>query len=298
MDRPQILTTTRRWTVFLITFVAVSAVGQDSLVPRVAIPLIVTDSHHRPTTLTINALTVSDQKMPVGGATLVPGTDLPLELGILIDDSNSERSADLNDILSAARGWVSQSLRTSNDRVFVVKFDMEPQATGWMNREQWAGVQINLRVGGGTTLYDAIAMACTDRMGPTDWRKPTRRVLVLISDGEDNMSRLTRDEAVSRALKAGVVIFTIDTDLSGMSYKGVKTMQHFAEVTGGESFTQVSRKDAPKVFATISDMLDSLHYLRYALPDASNSGLHEVNVQRTSKDKLKLSYPREYWWNP
>jgi hypothetical protein len=152
-----------------------------------------------------------------------------------------------------------------------------------------------VRVGGGTALYDALAMACKERMGPREWQESTRRILVLISDGEDNTSHITRDEAALEALRAGAVIFTIDTDLSGMSYKGLKVMQNLAEVTGGGSFSQVRWNDGPKVFVRIKDMIDGMYYLRYVPPDASKRAVHEVQV--APKEKFKLSYARKYLWN-
>jgi hypothetical protein len=120
---------------------------------------------------------------------------------------------------------------------------------------------------------------------------------VLISDGEDNLSHITRDQAASEALRAGAVIFTIDTELSGMSYRGVKIMQTLAEVTGGESFSQVGTKEVPKVFASVEGMIESMYYLTYVPPDASKSGIHEVEVKRSPNEKFKLSYARKYLWN-
>jgi hypothetical protein len=67
--------------------VSLSGVAQESAAPRVAIPLIVSDSHHRPTSVTVESLVITDQKTLVTGASLVRGVDLPLELGVLIDSS-------------------------------------------------------------------------------------------------------------------------------------------------------------------------------------------------------------------
>ncbi|PYV75847.1 MAG: hypothetical protein DMG97_05500 [Acidobacteria bacterium] len=297
MDRREGLMMKQICTAFLLGFVGFSGVAQESSAPSVAIPLIASDSHHRPTSVTVESLVITDQKTPITGASLVRGADLPVELGVLIDASRSQRSADLNDILEAAKQFVGESIRGSDDRVFILQFAATPQATDWLNKEQLQSAPVTIRIGGGTALYDALAMACKERMGPRDWRKPARRIMVLISDGEDNQSHITRDEAASEALRVGAVIFTIDTDLSGMSYRGVKIMQTLAEVTGGESFSQIGRKDAPKVFASIKEMMDGMYYLRYVPPDASKSAVHEVEVKRGPKEKFKLSYARRYLWN-
>jgi Ca-activated chloride channel family protein len=280
-----------------LALMCLSGVAQESVAPKVAIPLIASDSHHRPAVVTVESLVITDQKTLVSGASLVRGVDLPVELGVLIDASSSERSADLNDILNAAKQFVDESIRGPEDRVFFLKFDAAPRATEWLKREQLRGAIVPVSIGGGTALYDALAMACKERMGPRQWQKPMRRILVLISDGEDNKSHITRDEAALEALRAGAVIFAIDTELSGMSYRGVKIMQNLAEVTGGESFSQVSGKDGQKVFASIKGMMDGMYYLRYVPPDASKNTVHEVEVKRAPKEKFKLSYARKYLWN-
>ena len=283
--------------VFLLVLLGLSGVAQEPPVPRVAIPLIVKGSHHRPINLAVESLVISDQKTPVAGANLLRGADLPLELGVLIDASNSQRSADLDDILKATKQFVDAAISGPEDRVFFLKFEATPQATGWLKREQLQGTTLKVGIRGGTALYDALAMASKERMGPRDWHKPTRRVLVLVSDGEDNLSHITRDEAASEALRAGAVIFTVDTELSGMAYRGVKIMQNLADVTGGESFSQVDKKDAPKVFASIRETMDGMYYLSYVPPDALKSALHEVEVKPVPKEKFRLSYPRKYFWN-
>jgi Ca-activated chloride channel family protein len=282
----------------LLVFLGLSGVAQESPAPRVAIPLIANGSHHRPTSITVESLVITDQKTPVTGASLLRGADLPVELGILIDVSNSQRDAHLDDIVKAAKQFVDDIIRGPEDRVFFLTFDAMPQATAWLKKDQLQGTSVNVRVGGGTALYDALATACKQRMGPRDWRKPTRRMLVLISDGEDNLSHITRDEAVSEALKAGAVIFTINTQSSGMSARGEKIMENWAKLTGGESFSRLSRGDLPKVLASIQELIDGIYYLSYAPPDASSNAVHEVEVKPAPKEKFELSYARKYLWNP
>jgi len=283
----------------LLAFLGFYGVAQESTPPRVAIPLIANGSHHRRTSITVHSLVIEDQKTPITDASLLRGADLPLELGVLIDASTSQRDAHRNDdILKATKQFVDEAVRGPEDRVFFLKFDATAETTGWLKNEQLRGTVIKLGIGGGTALYDALATACKQRMGPRDWRKPTRRVLLLISDGEDNLSHITRDDAVSEALKSGAVIFTIDTDLSGMSYKGLKVMENFAKLTGGESFTEVGSKDIPKVFASIHELIDTMNYISYVPPDATKSAVHEVEVKPAQKEKFKLAYARKYFWSP
>lgn len=279
----------------LLALLGLSGLAQESAAPRVAIPLIANGSHHRPISVTVESLVITDQKIPVTGASLLRGSDLPVELGVLIDTSNSQRNAHLDDILKAMTQFVDEIVRDPEDRVFFLKFEATSQATGWMKKEQLQTYTLSIRIGGGTALYDALVMACKQRMGQRDWRKPTRRVLVLISDGEDNLSYATRDEAVSEALRAGAAIFTINTTSYNGAYRGEKIMEYWAQLTGGESFSRLS--SMPKVFASIKEAIEGMYYLSYVPPDASKSAVHEVEVKAAPKEKLKLSYANKYFWN-
>jgi len=219
-------------------------------------------------------------------------------LGVLIDTSNSQREGFLGDILKAMNQFLAETIRGPEDRVFFLTFESTPQATGWLKKEQLQTFAVPIRIGGGTALYDALAMASKERMGTRDWQKPTRRVLILITDGEDNLSYATRDEAVSEALRAGAVIFTINTTSYNGTYKGEKIMEYWAKLTGGESFSGLSRQDMPKVFASIKEVIEDMYYLSYVPPDALKGAVHEVEVKPARKEKFELSYARKYPWNP
>jgi len=140
-------------------------------------------------------------------------------------------------------------------------------------------------------------MACKERMGPRNWGKPTRRILVLISDGNDNLSHITHEEAALEALRAGVVIFTINP-FPFMVHQGKNAMETFTKLTGGESFTQLVGNDVPKAFASIQKMIDGMYFLSYVPPDGSKNALHEVEVKTAQKEKIQLSYAKKYFWNP
>jgi VWFA-related protein len=283
----------------LFVFVGLSGVAQEPVAPKTLIPLIVTGSHHRLSNLTAESLVITDQKTTVTGASLLRGADLPTELGVLIDVSNSQRSSLHDDYLKAINQFVHATIRGPEDRMFFLQFDSTPQATGWLTKEQLPGTKFNVRIGGATALYDALAMACKQRMGPRNWGKPTRRVLVLISDGDDNLSHITRDEAALEALRAGVVIFTINnTNLFGTSRQGENVMETFTKLTGGESFTELVGTDVPKAFESIQKMIDSMYFLSYVPPDASKDVVHEVEVKPAPKEKIQLSYAKKYFWNP
>jgi VWFA-related protein len=282
---------------FLLVLLGLSGVAQESVMPKVAIPLIASGSHHRPTSVTVESLVITDQKIPVSGASLLRGADFPVELGVLIDASNSQGGAHLDDILKAMTQFVGEIIRSPEDHVFFLQFDATQRATPWLKKEQLQGNIIKVGIGGGTAIYDAIGMACNDRMGPRDWWKTSRRIFVLISDGEDNLSHITLNEALAEALNAGVVIITINSSSYKGGDRGEKIMENLAMLTGGEPFSGVSPQDMPKPFASIKELIDSMYYRSYVPPEAAKTAVHEVEVKPIAKEKFKLSYARKYLWN-
>jgi len=288
-----------RWagTAILALLLGTLASAENGASPKVLIPLIVTDSHQRLVSgLTPASLLISEQKTLVTEVSLLHGADLPLELGLVIDTSSSaQNDGNFKEILGGAKDFVNDIVRGPEDRIFFLTFATKTEATGWLKKEQLGGVSLNVKMGGGTALYDSVAIACRERMGARDWNKPTRRVLIVISDGDDNLSHITRDDAASEALKSGVMMFTLSTRMSGNRVRGERILEYWARVTGGEFFTSLTRKEIPKVFARIKEMSDGMYYASY-VPPASNNRVHEIEVKPAPKGKLEVSYPRRYVW--
>ncbi len=288
-----------RWagTAILALLLGTLASAENGASPKVLIPLIVTDSHQRLVSgLTPASLLISEQKTLVTEVSLLHGADLPLELGLVIDTSSSaQNDGNFKEILGGAKDFVNDIVRGPEDRIFFLTFATKTEATGWLKKEQLGGVSLNVKMGGGTALYDSVAIACRERMGARDWNKPTRRVLIVISDGDDNLSHITRDDAASEALKSGVVMFTLSTRMSGNRVRGERILEYWARVTCGEFFTSLTRKEIPKVFARIKEMSDGMYYASY-VPPASNNRVHEIEVKPAPKGKLEVSYPRRYVW--
>src|SRR5256885_8433258 len=145
-------------------------------------------------------------------------SDIPLRIGLLMDASNSIRDG-IKFEQDAAVNFLYTVLRRGKDQAFAMTFDDEPQIvqgftgdTG-MLRDQI----VKTRAGGGTAVYDAIYEACAKHLSnpppPVDQPDTLRRVMILISDGEDNLSDHTRGEAVEMAQRTGVVIYTISTSI-------------------------------------------------------------------------------------
>src|SRR5262249_35884888 len=146
-------------------------------------------------------------------------SDIPLRIGLLLDTSNSIRDR-IKFEQDAAVNFLYTVLRRGKDQAFAMTFDDEPQMiqgftgdTGMLRDRV-----LKTRAGGGTAVYDAIYDACAKHLSnpplpPGDQPDTVRRVMILISDGEDNLSDHTRAEAIEMAQRTGVVIYTISTSI-------------------------------------------------------------------------------------
>ena len=136
--------------------------------------------------------------------------NLPLRVGIVIDASTSIRSRFQFEQQSATE-FLLQILKAKSDRAFVMGFDVTPTVTqDWTNNIDGLETGINrLRPGGGTALFDAVYTACRDKLlDESRGHEPVRKAMVLISDGDDNQSRVYQDEAIKECQRAETIIYS------------------------------------------------------------------------------------------
>ena len=186
-------------------------------------------------------------------------TDLPLQVGLLIDASNSVRDRFKFEQESAIE-FLNQTVRPRYDRAFVVGFDVTPEVTQDFtdNTEALSRGVRALRPGGGTAMYDALYFACRDKLIKAQQNGTVRRAVILLSDGDDNQSHVTREEAIEMAQRAEVIIYTISTNVTGTRQRGDKILERIAEATGGRAFSRFnwgtwltrSRKSRPSCAAS------------------------------------------------
>ncbi len=223
-------------------------------------------------------------------------TNLPLRVGLLIDASNSIRDR-FKFEQEAAIEFLNQIVHLQ-DQAFVLGFDTTPEVTQNFtnNTEALAkGVRM-LRPGGGTAMYDAIYYACRDEIMAKDKSNiETRRAIILLSDGDDNQSRVSREEAVEMAQKAEVIIYTISTNTSGQRLKGDKVLEHFAEETGGRAFFPFKIADVSDAFSQIQDELRSQYAISYKPADLQPNGkYHSIQILADNK-KYKVRARKGYY---
>ena len=248
-------------------------------------------------------------------------SDLPLRIGMLLDTSNSIRDR-IKFEQDASVGFLFSVLRRNKDEAFVMTFDDEPQIlqaftsdTGAL-RDQIVGT----RAGGGTAIYDAIYEACSKQLNhpprpPGDQPDVVRRVMILISDGEDNLSTHTRSEAIELAQRTSVVIYTISTSTQWVSLEetnpektsdrkyhltdGDKILQDLAEETGGRAFFPYHVDDLDQSFQDIGDELRNQYSIAYAPANYVLDGrYHRIRVEVPDHKGYKVNARRGYFARP
>src|SRR5216684_1371252 len=245
-------------------------------------------------------------------------SDLPLRIGMLLDTSNSIRDR-IKFEQDASVNFLFSVLRRGKDEAFVMTFDDEPQVvqaftpdTGKL-RDQI----LRTRAGGGTAVYDAIYEACVKELShpprpPGDQPDVVRRVMILISDGDDNLSTHTRTEAIEMAQRTSVVIYSISTSTQWVSLSqtdpskaadrkyhltdGDKILQELAEETGGRAFFPYHVDDLDQSFQDIGDELRNQYSIAYLPTNYVLDGrYHKIRIEVPEHKGYQVRARRGYF---
>ena len=245
-------------------------------------------------------------------------SDLPLRIGMLVDTSNSIRDR-IKFEQDAADNFLFSVLRHGKDEAFVMTFDDEPQVVQPFTGD--TGVLRDkidrTRAGGGTAVYDAIYQACVQELShpprpPGDQPDIVRRVMILISDGEDNLSTHTRAEAIEMAQRTSVVIYTISTSTQWVTLddpskehsgnrkyhltEGDKVLQTLAEETGGRAFYPYHVDDLDQSFQDIGDELRNQYSVAYNPTNHSLDGrYHKIRIETPDHKGYQVRARRGYF---
>lgn len=241
----------------------------------VNVPLTVTDKKNRLVIMmTKDDFNLFEDGKPQSIQYFSRETDLALRIGLLIDTSNSIRDR-LRFEQQAATDFLSDTIRRGKDEAFVVGFDVEPQLVQDYtdNVEKLSNSIRGLQAGGVTSLYDAIYFACRDKLLFFPPPEPyLRRLIIIISDGEDNRSEHTRDEALAMAQRAEVTVFAISTNRTGAEQRGDKVLKFLAEQTGGHAFFPFEASDLGEEFRAIGRDLRTQFLLSYTSSNTARDG--------------------------
>jgi VWFA-related protein len=259
----------------------------------------VTDKHGRHVTdLKQSDFRVVDDKKPVEEVRSFHNeTNLPLQVGLLIDASNSVRDR-FKFEQQAAIEFLNQTVRPRYDLAAVIGFDDTPDVTQDFtdNTEALARGVRELRPGGGTALFDALFYTCRDKLMKVPQTGPTRRAIILVSDGDDTHSHVTREEAIEMAERAAVIVYTISTNVSGTKGTGDKVLERIADATGGRAFFPFQMRDVANAFAEIQQELRSQYALSYRPADFKADGhFRTIEIVANDHKNLRVRARRGYY---
>jgi Ca-activated chloride channel family protein len=251
------------------------------LVEEVNLQFTVSDNkNHLITDLNREDFQVREENKPQVITAFSREADLPLRIGLLIDTSNSIRDR-FEFEQRASSDFLRALLRPGKDKAFLASFDSIAELVMDFtdDLDKLVPAIQSLRSGGGTSLYDAIFFGARDKL--LEEAPPTtnyRRSMVVVSDGEDNQSRHSRQQALEMAQRAEVTIYTISTNMRGTQMAGDKVLQGFADDTGGRYFQPSTKEDLEVAFRQINADLRSQYTLSYRPTTPRDGRYHDIEV--------------------
>jgi len=246
--------------------------------------------------LTQEDFAVAEDGRPQKIAIFERQSELPLNLTLAIDTSGSVRK-DMSEEADAARRFAHAMLR-QQDRMSLLQFATEVrELTPFTNKLSQIDRGLGqLRSDWATALYDAIVQG-SRQLG----RKEGRRVLVVVSDGDDTAKNSTYAQALEAALRNEVMIYSIiDVPIeasAGRDLGGEHALITLAEETGGKSF-YVSDGGLDKAFARVSDDLRAQYLLGYYSKNQMPGRVFhrvQVTIPRAAARAFNISHRTGYY---
>ncbi len=242
-------------------------------------------------------------------------TTLPLTLGLLVDSSVSQGRL-IGKEQQAASAFLAQVIGP-RDAAFLISFDVSvdllQDVTGGVKllqhalgaiRTQGSTASVGPTSGpfppmqtGGTHLYDAVFLASDEVLK----REAGRKAIILITDGQDQGSRLSRDEAIEAAQRTDVIVYGIlfvDREFYGYGgggYAGDSTLKKMAEETGGRMFRAVDDRELDTAFEQISEELRSQYSIGYSPSNAARDGSYRRIDLRVHGGGLRVQARKGYY---
>ncbi len=261
-----------------------------------------TDHGKSVTDLTASDVVVSDDNRPPAAVLAFRNeSGLPLRLGLIIDTSDSVR-----DRLSFERAAAVKFLQTvvtgKDDLAFVIGINnsvlLVQDFTG--DHTLTARAVSQLAPGGGTALWDAVAFAAK-KLASRSESQPVARVLVVLSDGEDNSSSTTLKQAIANSLQGESSVYTISTrdftDQAPDNSTGDHALKTLSELTGGATFVPGSVGGLSASFSDLQHVIRSRYLLSYKPAAFQRDGRYRSIEIKAQKDGRQLKvYSRKGYY--
>jgi VWFA-related protein len=229
---------------------------------------------------------------------------LPLRLGLIIDTSDSVTSR-FSFEQAAASKFLQTMVTDKNDLAFVVSVNSSVLFVQDFTADQTLTSRAigRLASGGGTALWDSVAFAADKLMSRTELQ-PVARVLVVISDGEDNSSSVTLKQAIARAQRGEVAVYTVSPrEISrepASALLGDHALKTMSELTGGASFMPGSLRNLNGSLADLQQVIRGRYLVSYKPASFQRDGRYRAIDIKAEKEgrKLKVYARKGYYASP
>ena len=280
----------------------------------VPLTVAVTDKKHNfITDLTQSDFKVFENGQPQDIKFFSAETDLPLRIAVLIDTSNSIRPR-LQFEQDAAIDFLNRVIRPLKDQALLMTFDNEPQIIQDYTDDvgRLSDAIRDQRAGGGTALNDAIYLASEKLMkAPLPKNNAdVRRIIVVISDGNDNLSDHAPSDATEAVIRSGTAVYAISTNTDWITLDqgntpskyeltdGDKILQAFSDQTGGRTFFPYRVEDLGESFVQIGTELRTQYFLAYTPTAPPDGKYRKIDVQVAGRKGILVRTRKGYFATP
>jgi VWFA-related protein len=223
--------------------------------------------------------------------------DLPLQLGLLLDVSDSVQKAVSHEKL-ATQYFVQNVLRPETDRAFLMAFGRDVRlwqpstAEPTKLSQALQGIQ---QLGYATNLYDGLFAACFRQFPLAETPGLAQRVVVLFSDGEDTGSLHSMTDVITLAQRNEIQIYAISVHARQKLSPGDAVLQRLAGETGGQFFVAGADQEFPAIFAEMEQQMRTQYYVSFR-PEHETPGFHALRLEMTGPQKLHVRARQGYYF--
>ncbi len=219
-------------------------------------------------------------------------SELPLRLGLVVDTSQSVADR-LSFELAAATKFLQDVVVDKNDLAFVIGVNNSIRLVQDFTADQTLSSQAvnQLAPGGGTALWDAVAFAA-DKLATHPESQPVARILVVISDGDDNSSSVTLKQAIATAQNGEVAVYTVSTSELLQQENGVpvgdRALSTLSDLTGGAAFAPGSARHLEASLTDLQEVIRGRYLVSYKPASFQRDGSYRSIDIEAEKDGRKL----------
>jgi Ca-activated chloride channel family protein len=271
---------------------------------NVRLPVTVTDKNRRfVVDLKESDFEIAEDKTPQSIISFQPQSNLPLDVAVLMDTSNSVKSK-LEFEKEAALTFLETTLKYLEDRALFATFDSQVELhQDFTNRLDLLTQAIDkVKAQGGTRMYDAIHSICEEKMMAQS-SLGRRHAMVVITDGKDTVSERQLKEVIDIAQRSETPVYVISTESSGIfgvqaglvDRKEDRDLKRLAEETGGRAFFTANVNELKESLAGIARELRSQYLIAYAPTNDSFDGkFRQVEVKLPKHKDLRIRTKKGY----